>query len=89
MPRAVSLRGVAEQIGTVDFRLPRIDVAERYFLDYDNVAFSIESPNTRTRSPIWSAKVYANGTIYRILLGTFNTKRAAATFRQRPIRSST
>ena len=75
-----SLRGVAEQIGAVDFRLPRIDVAERYFLDYDSVAFS-SKPKYTYQNPIPECKVYANGTIYRILLGTFNTKRAAATFR--------
>ncbi len=75
-----SLRGVAEQLGAVDFRLPRIDVAERYFLDYDSVAFS-SKPKYTYQNPIPECKVYANGTIYRILLGTFNTKRAAATFR--------
>lgn len=75
-----SLRGVAEQIGAVEFRLPRIDVAERYFLDYDSVAFS-SKPKYTYQNPIPECKVYANGTIYRILLGTFNTKRAAATFR--------
>lgn len=75
-----SLRGVAGQLASFDFRLPRIDVAERYFLDYDSVAFS-STPMYSTRNPIPECKVYANGTIYRILLGTFNTKRAVATFR--------
>lgn len=35
-----SLRGVAVQLDGIDFRLPRIDVAQRYFLDYDSIAFS-------------------------------------------------
>ena len=35
-----SLRGVTAQLEGIDFRLPRIDVAERYFLDYDSVSFS-------------------------------------------------
>lgn len=75
-----SLRGAAEQLAAVDFRLPRVEVAERYFLDYDSVAFS-SKPQYTYQNPIPECKVYANGTIYRILLGTFNTKRAAATFR--------
>ena len=48
--------------------------------DYDTVAFS-SHPKYTYQNPIPECKVYANGTIYRILLGTFNTKRAAATFR--------
>lgn len=75
-----SLRGVEAQLRTIDFRLPRIEVAERYFLDYDSIAFS-STPKYSYQHPIPECKVYARGTIYRILLGTFNTKRAAATFR--------
>lgn len=75
-----SLRGVAAQLEAIDYRLPRVDVAERYFLDYDSVAFS-STPKYSYQHPIPECKVYANGTIYRILLGTYNTKRAAATFR--------
>lgn len=76
-----SLRGVAAQLSGTDYaRLPRIDVAERYFLDYDSVAFS-SHPKYSYQHPIPECRVYANGTIYRILLGTFNTKRAVATFR--------
>ena len=75
-----SLKGVAAQLKAIDYRLPRVDVAERYFLDYDSVAFS-STPKYSYQHPIPECKVYANGTIYRILLGTYNTKRAAATFR--------
>lgn len=75
-----SLKGVAAQLEAIDYRLPRVDVAERYFLDYDSLAFS-STPKYTYQHPIPECKVYANGTIYRILLGTYNTKRAAATFR--------
>ena len=75
-----SLKGVAAQLKAIDYRLPRVDVAERYFLDYDSVAFS-STPKYSYQHPIPECKVYANGTIYRILLGTYSTKRAAATFR--------
>ncbi len=75
-----SLVGVAAQLAGIDFRLPKVEVAERLFLDYDSIAFS-STPKYTYQHPIPECKVYANGTIYRILLGTFNTKRAAATFR--------
>ena len=77
---ADSLRGVAAQLDGIDFRLPRIDVAQRYFLDYDSIAFSA-TPNYSYQHPIPECRVYEHGTIYRILLGTFNTKRAVSTFR--------
>lgn len=75
-----SLRGVASVLAQTDLRLPRIDLQERYFIDYDSVAFS-STPKYSTQNPIPECRVYANGTIYRILLGTFNTKRAVSTFR--------
>lgn len=75
-----SLRGVAAQIEGIDYRLPQIEVAERYFLDYDSIAFS-STPKYSYQNPIPESRIYARGTIYRILLGTFNTKRAAAVFR--------
>lgn len=75
-----SLRGVATQLEAIDFRQPPLDVAERFFLDYDSVAFS-KTPVYSYKNPIPECKVYARGTIYRILLGTFNTKRAADLFR--------
>ena len=75
-----SLQGVASVLEGMDFQLPRLAIRERYFLDFDSVAFS-STPKYSTQHPIPECKVYANGTIYRILLGTFNTKRAVSTFR--------
>lgn len=75
-----SLRGVARQLEAVNYRQPPLEVAERFFLDYDSVAFS-KTPVYSYKNPIPECKVYARGTIYRILLGTFNTKRAADLFR--------
>ena len=75
-----SLRGVAAQLEAIDYRLPKVEVAERYFLDYDSVAFSA-TPKYSYQHPIPECRIYANGTIYRILLGTYNTKRAVSTFR--------
>ena len=72
-PHAIRCAGVAAQLESIDYRLPRVEVAERYFLDYDSVAFS-SKPVYSYQNPIPECRVYANGTIYRILLGTFNTK---------------
>ncbi|MEG2240304.1 MAG: SPOR domain-containing protein [Alistipes sp.] len=74
-----SLKGVMTQLQAVDFKLPRIDVAERYFLDYEPLSFSLSQYSSR--HPIPECKVYQNGTIYRILLGSYQTKRAVATFK--------
>lgn len=77
---ADSLGGVARQLAGEEFRLPKIEVAERYFLQYDSVIFT-KTPKYSNQNPIPECKVYEHGTIYRILLGTFNTKRAVSTFR--------
>ena len=75
-----SLRGVTAQLRVVDYRLPKIELQERYFLDYAPIAFSAK-PTYSYQHPIPECKVHPRGTIYRILLGTFNTKRAAALFK--------
>lgn len=75
-----SLEGVSAQLAAVEFRLPEIEIAERSFIVYDSVAFSA-TPKYSYQHPIPQCSVYAHGTVYRILLGTFNTKRAASTFR--------
>lgn len=75
-----SLRGVTAQLRVVDYRLPRIELQERYFLDYAPVEFS-SKPVYSYQHPIPECKIHPRGTIYRILLGTFQTKRAAALFR--------
>ena len=76
---ADSLRGVAVRLSSVDFRLPRIEIEERSFLEYDSVAFSA-APRYTAQRPIPECRVYARGTIYRILLGTFTAKRPPSVF---------
>ena len=75
-----SLRGVAAQLREADFRRPKVEVAQRYFLDFDSVVFT-KTPKYSYSNPIPECRVYEHGTIYRLLLGTFNTKRAVSTFR--------
>ena len=75
-PRLAAGRCRADRGG--GFRLPRIDVAERYFLDYDSVAFS-SKPGTRIRTRFPSARSTPTARSTASCSGTFNTKRAAAT----------
>lgn len=77
---ADSLRGVAVRLASLDFRLPRVEIEERYFLEYDSVAFSA-TPRYTAQHPIPECRVYARGTIYRVLLGTFTAKRPPTVFR--------
>ena len=75
-----SLRGVAGQLAQIDFRVPRPVLEERSFIDYDSIEI-VRTPRYTYQNPIPECRIYAHGTVYRILLGTFNTKRAASTFR--------
>ncbi len=75
-----SLSGVAKILASKEYRLPKISIEERLFIDYDSLTFT-KTPKYSYQNPIPECKVYARGTIYRILLGRFNTKRAVATFR--------
>ncbi len=75
-----SLKGVAAQLAAVEVRMPKIEVVERNFLDYDSIRFSVAQQYTY-QHPIPECRIYARGTIYRLLLGVFNSKRAASTFR--------
>lgn len=75
-----SLQGVSSQLAAIEFKLPRIKVEERLFIEYDSVAFS-SKPHYTAENPIPACKIYQRGTIYRVLLGTFSTKRPVSTFR--------
>ncbi len=75
-----SLSGVVTQLQEVEYRLEDIELQERYFIDFESIEFS-KTPKYTSQNPIPECKVYEHGTIYRILLGTFNTKRAVSTFR--------
>lgn len=75
-----SLKGVAAQLAAVDFRLPRIGVEKRVFIEYDTLVFSPKTQYTDAK-PIPECRVYDRGTIYRVLLGTFSAKRPVSVFR--------
>lgn len=75
-----SLRGVAARLGGINFHLPETVVEERTFIEYHPVEFS-SAPQYTTQNPIPECRIYPKGTIYRVLLGKFATKRAASLFR--------
>ena len=75
-----SLQGAIQTISAVELVPPVVAFEERYFLEYEDVDFS-QTPKYSYKNPIPECKVYAHGTIYRVLLGKFNTKRAASLFR--------
>lgn len=75
-----SLSGVRMQVETIDFFVPKLEIVERFFVEYDSLAFS-KTPHYDARHPIPECRIYARGTIYRILLGTFNTKRPVSLFK--------
>ena len=81
MPEAAdSLRRVLRDEAQFEFRMPRIEVQERLFLDYADVEFS--SPSIYSaKNPIPEVRIYERGKIYRILLGSFWSKQAVSIFR--------
>lgn len=77
---ADSLRGEAGRLRTIEYCRPPQELRERYFLVYEELSFPAKSPYD-AQHPIPECRIYSRGTIYRILLGTFQTKRPVATFR--------
>lgn len=77
---ADSLAGVEQQLSTIQFALPRVEIKERLFLQYDSIQFS-SRPHYTAQNPIPETTIYQRGTIYRLTVGTFSTKRPVSTFR--------
>ena len=79
-PAIDSLSSASRAVRQIDYRMPKIDIERRSFVDYQAIEFSQRSPYTTT-NPIPDCVVYEYGTIYRILLGTFKYKQAVSIFR--------
>lgn len=62
------------------WQLAPIALKERTFIEYEAVKFPVPYIYD-ARRPIPEGRVYPRGTIYRILLGTFNTKQSVSIFR--------
>lgn len=79
----IAADSVAEAVGKIpsyDYRLDRLDVKRRLFLDYQPVAFG-RTTYYNSRNPLPLLKVYDEGTIYRILLGSFKTRQQMTLFK--------
>ncbi len=75
-----SLQRAASALADTDFFLPKVDLKERLFLDYE--ALSIHSPSIyNSRNPIPECRIYERGTIYRIQLGSFSVQQTPALFK--------
>ena len=75
-----SLQEVKRQLATIDYRLPKLTVADRVYIQYDSLVFSTR-PKYTAQHPIPECRVYSQGTIYRVLLGTFRAKQPVSIFR--------
>lgn len=75
-----SLSSISEQLAKIDYRLPKIEVEERYFLAYEPIGVSSPS-RYNSRNPIPECEVYERGTIYRVVLGTFSVPQQPSIFR--------
>lgn len=75
-----SLRAEAAYLDGVEYRLPKVGLRRRYFLDYQPLGFASPA-RYDARNPIPACTVYEHGNIYRILLGTFRTKQSVAIFK--------
>ncbi len=65
-----SLLRVAAALRSVDYRLPKIFIEERMFLEYEPIGF-VTPARYNAQHPIPEVETYERGTIYRILLGTY------------------
>lgn len=57
----------------VDYRLPKLFIEERMFLEYEPIGF-VTPAKYNASHHIPEVKVYERGTIYRILLGTYTNR---------------
>ena len=75
-----SLRGEAEYLASVEYRLPHLIYERRYLLEYTPVEFSNPS-KYNTRNPIPQCEIFDHGTIYRIRLGSYKYQQQPNIFR--------
>lgn len=75
-----SLSKVARHLATIDYRLPKVEIEERFFLAYEPIGVSSPS-RYNSRKPIPECDVYERGTIYRIVLGTFSQQQPISIFK--------
>lgn len=77
---ADSLAAAAKSVPKPDYRLDKIDLKRRLFLDYQPVAFG-RTTYYNASNPLPVLKIYNEGTIYRILLGSFKARQPMTLFK--------
>lgn len=75
-----SLSKVSLQLDAVDYRLPKVEIEERFFLAYESIGVSSPS-RYNSRNPIPECEIYERGTMYRIVLGTFSQQQPISIFK--------
>lgn len=65
-----SLRKVSAALSQADFRLPKLSVEKRYFIDFEPLKV-IRPTIYNSKNPVPRTKIYEHGTIYRIRIGIF------------------
>lgn len=75
-----SLSKVLRQLEGVDYRLPKVEIEERFFLAYEPIGVSSPS-RYNSRNPIPECEIYERGTIYRVVLGTFSQQQPISIFK--------
>ena len=75
-----SLSKVSRELGAIDYRLPKVEIEERFFLAYEPIGVSSPS-RYNSRNPIPECEIYERGTIYRVVLGTFSQQQPISIFK--------
>lgn len=77
---ADSLQRVYDDIAELDYRLTPISVERKLFVEYEPLRFGAKD-FYNDANPIPEVKVYARGTIYRVLLGTYRNRPSNTVFK--------
>ena len=75
-----SLTKISRHLESIDYRLPKVEIEERFFLAYEPIGVSSPS-RYNSRRPIPECEVYERGTMYRIVLGTFSQQQPISIFK--------
>ena len=75
-----SLVRAMQRLNSLNYKLEKIKIKERIFIDYDSIA--IYKPSKYSRSnPISAYKVPVRGTVYKLLVGSYSVKQSPSIFR--------
>ncbi len=75
---ADSIRRAAAPVNDLDF--PRLELVEKEFVEYADIAFPDASPYT-AENPIPELEIPASGTFYSVTVGAFSRQQPVSTFR--------